>query len=142
MLDSVTTPTTLGEILARNIAAERNRRDLQQQDLADRMRDLGWKWVRQTVGEVENNRRRLTAEEVLALSIALETSIPALLPPVDGDTVVVLPSGAELSGTAVQMLARGLAKIGVTWYRNKATFNVPAASVERFRQTFGEGKPE
>ena len=36
------------------------------QDLADRMRALGWKWVRQTVGEVENNRRRLTPEEISA----------------------------------------------------------------------------
>ena len=63
MLVGMATPTTPTAILAGNIAAARVRRRLQQSDLADRMRALGWKWVRQTVGEVENNNRRLTAED-------------------------------------------------------------------------------
>jgi transcriptional regulator with XRE-family HTH domain len=134
--------STPGEILAGNVAATRVRRRLQQQDLADRMRVLGWKWVRQTVGEVENGRRRLTAEEVFALSVALETSIPALMAPVDDDRAIVFPSGLEISATAIKMLAQGLTNIGATWYGdNKVVLNVPAASVERFRQVFGDSAP-
>jgi transcriptional regulator with XRE-family HTH domain len=125
------TATTPGEILAGNVAAARVRRRLQQQDLAERMRALGWKWVRQTVGEVENNRRRLSAEEVFGLSVALETSIPMLMAPVDvdHDKTVDFPAGLEMSAMAVKMLAQGLTNIGATWYGNKLVLITPAVPV-------------
>jgi len=144
MLASMATATTPpGEILAGNVAAARVRRRLQQQDLAERMRELGWKWVRQTVGEVENGRRRLTAEEVFGLSVALETSIPVLMAPVDvdDDKTVVFPSGLEISAMAVKMLTQGLTNVGATWHGNKLVLNAPAVSVERFRQIFGDSAP-
>jgi len=107
MLDGMAEPATPGAILARNIAAARVRLRLQQSDLADRMRDLGWKWVRQTVGEVENDRRRLTAEEVLGLAIALETTVARLMSPLWEDEWVLLPAGMSLRVGAVITLVTG-----------------------------------
>ena len=116
MLDGMAKRTTLGAILAGNVAAARVRRRLQQQDLADRMRALGWKWVRQTVGEVENNRRRLSAEEIYGLAEALEVSIPVLMTPSDPDGFVVFPNGKYIHNISLERLAgRGVNDHAVQW---------------------------
>jgi transcriptional regulator with XRE-family HTH domain len=116
MLSGMATPTTPGEILAGNIAAARVRRRLQQSELADRMRALGWKWVRQTVGEVESNRRRLTAEELYGLAEALEVSIPQLMTPPDPDGEVRLPGGISIGAVSVERLAgRGVNDRSILW---------------------------
>ena len=61
------------------------------------MRALGYDtWHRQTMGKIERAERRITAEEVLGLAYALETSIAALMAPEDGDQVVDFPSGATI----------------------------------------------
>src|ERR1700751_5291039 len=114
MLTAMTEPITPGAVLARNIAAARARRDLQQQDLAERMRVLGWKWVRQTVGEAERGRRRLTADEILGAAIALETTVARLLTPLPEDGSVGLPSGLALSPAAVEALVSS-GGAGVRW---------------------------
>lgn len=100
-------PTTLGAILARNIASARAARSFQQQDLADRMRELGWKWVRQTVGEVENDRRRLTGEEIFGIALALDTTVERLMTPLWGDEQVELPSGVVLPWQSVRITVSG-----------------------------------
>ena len=126
MLDGVTpTPTTPSAILAGNIAAARARRHLQQQDLAERMRALGWKWVRQTVGEVENNRRRLTAEEILGLAISLETTIQRLLTPLDEDKWVQVPSGLHLDINFVAQLVAGANTGYIQWHGNLPYAPIP-----------------
>jgi hypothetical protein len=107
-------PTTLGKILADNIRSARvQRRDFEQQDLADRMRELGYKWVRQTVGEAENGRRRLTGDEIFALALALNTTVQRLMtPPLWADEEaagdpVVLPSGVTLPWPVVRFVISG-----------------------------------
>jgi 8-oxo-dGTP pyrophosphatase MutT (NUDIX family) len=107
MLDRMATGTTPEAILAGNIAAARARRRLDQQDLADRMRALGWKWVRQTVGEVENNRRRLTAGEIIGLAACLDTTVHNLMSPLLQDGPVEFPSGASLTFSQVRSLLMG-----------------------------------
>lgn len=87
------------------------------------MRHLGWKWVRQTVGEVENDRRRVTAEEVLGVAIALETSVQRLMTPLWEDKWVELPSGESLRVGAVVSFVTGeqlgdLTRRDVQWYGN------------------------
>jgi transcriptional regulator with XRE-family HTH domain len=86
------------ELLAGNIAAARARRKLQQSDLASRMKALGYKWVRQTVGEVENGQRRVLAEELYGLAMSLEIPVPLLVVPWIGEGApeVRLPSGLVL----------------------------------------------
>ena len=82
------------DVLAKNIRAARARRGIEQEPLAARMRALGFSaWRRQTVAGVEKNTRRLTAEEVLGLALALETSFIRLLEPDPDDGLIVLPSG-------------------------------------------------
>lgn len=55
--------------------------------------------MRQTVGEVENSRRRLLAEELYGLSLSLEIPITTLVIPwlTEGDPEVRLPSGLILT---------------------------------------------
>jgi 8-oxo-dGTP diphosphatase len=124
MLYRMATPKTPEAILAGNIAAARARRRLDQQDLADRMRALGWKWVRQTVGEVENNRRRLTAGEILGLAICLETTVPRLMAPLMEDEWIGLPNGMSLRVGAVVALVTGELPADdspardIRWYQN------------------------
>jgi transcriptional regulator with XRE-family HTH domain len=108
MLGGMTTPVTPDTILADNIAASRVRRRLQQQDLADRMRVLGWKWVRQTVGEVENSRRRVTPGELLGVAACLDTTVQDLLSPRPQDGPVVFPSGVSLTYGQVRSLLDGV----------------------------------
>jgi transcriptional regulator with XRE-family HTH domain len=87
----------LADVLTRNVRAGRARRGLDQELVASRMRALGFSvWVRQTVARVEGGKRRLTAEEMFGLALALETRITSLLEPVRDEGPVGLPSGDEL----------------------------------------------
>ena len=71
---------TYGEILAANFRAARARCALDQEEVAARMRALGYsKWRYQTVGVAEKGKRRLAAEEIIGLARALETTIGALM---------------------------------------------------------------
>lgn len=119
-------PETPGRHVARNIAGARNELGLDQKQLAARMRALGWKWVRQTVGEAENGRRRLTTDEIVGLSIALETTIATLLSPPDRAVGVGLPSGGWVSAELVRASIRGdmsaSFRWGVRWKEDEPLF--------------------
>lgn len=121
------TPTTPGEILAGNIAATRIRRGLQQSDLADRMRALGWKWVRQTVGEIENNRRRVQSDELVGLSYALETGVANLLLPAPGEVRLARFPAGQLVLLPLQHEVKLAGEIAgsVLWDGNKPKFSAP-----------------
>lgn len=89
------------------------------------MRELGWKWVRQTVGEIENNRRRVSTDELIGLSYALETEVGNLLLPAPGEVrltklpkgqIVILPLQHEMPG--------GMGG-SVLWDGNKPKFSAP-----------------
>lgn len=88
-----TTAQPYALVLAGNIAAARTRMRLRQSSLAVRMNALGWKWHPQTVSELEAGRRAIRAEELLALSIALETTVSVLTTAPVGMTAVTLPDG-------------------------------------------------
>ncbi len=95
----------LSDVLADNIRAVRAQRRLKQEDVAEGMRKLGHPWTRQTVGEVEQGRRNVTVDELLALGLVLEAAPFDLLnpipigggppqdaPPIDVGTKVPLPA--------------------------------------------------
>lgn len=104
------------EVLAQNVRAARARKGLDQEPVAARMRALGFPaWRRQTVAGVEKNTRRVTAEEVFGLAVALETSFMSLVEPVREDGPVGLPSGAELPFLAAHCLFWGGSELSVTW---------------------------
>lgn len=87
-----------GMVLAQNIKAARSRRALSEEDLAERMRNLGYSaWLRQTVASAERGEYSLAAEEVLGISVALYASVTTLmLPPADDPLDVILPGGQAI----------------------------------------------
>lgn len=108
--------TSYAEVLARNVRAARARRGLEQEPLAARMRALGFSaWRRQTVAAVEKSTRRLTAEEVVGLALALETRLYSLVEPAREDDPIGLPSGASIPFLAMHALLYGGSKYTVTW---------------------------
>jgi len=79
---------TCGEMLAANLRAARARVGLDQAVVVERMRALGFaSWHRQTMGKVERGERRLMAEEVIALTHVLETTLYGLMSPSGNDDV-------------------------------------------------------
>jgi len=88
-------PVLYRDLVARNVAAERERRSLSQADLAVRMSGLGFRWVRQTVTEAERpGGRKITVEELIGLSAALGVPVDVLiLPPPGSPPVAALPGG-------------------------------------------------
>jgi hypothetical protein len=88
-------PGLYRDLVARNVAAERERRSLSQADLAVRMSDLGFRWVRQTVTEAERpGGRKITVEELIGLSLALSVPVDVLIfPPPGSPPVAALPGG-------------------------------------------------
>ena len=126
-------PTTYADVLAKNVRAARGRVGLQQEPLAARMRALGYSaWLRQAVANVEKGRRRLTAEEVLGLAYALETSMAALIAPATDDKIVDFPSGAEITVSSVRQSARGFNDGSLRWEGNVPvitdnTFDLPVS---------------
>jgi hypothetical protein len=107
---------TYGEVLAANFRAARARAGLGQELVAARMRALGYsEWRYQTAGTVEHGKRRLTAEEIMALAEVLETSVPALMSPAGEDGEVRFPSGDHVGARSVALLVLAHNDRSVTW---------------------------
>jgi transcriptional regulator with XRE-family HTH domain len=121
-------PDTYDEILARNIRSARSRVDIGQENLAARMRALGFgAWIRQTVGSTERGRRRPTAAEVAGLAFALRTTISRLMAPAEEDQEVQLqPDGPAVSVNSVRLSAVGKIPVGeVEWDGDKLVTSAP-----------------
>jgi transcriptional regulator with XRE-family HTH domain len=97
-----------GAFLAQSISAERVADNLSQQDVAERMTNLGYSgWSAQTVADAETAKRPLAASEILGLSAVLSFSITQAIPPAlpkmqadvtlpGGETVIVRLDQTEL----------------------------------------------
>jgi 8-oxo-dGTP diphosphatase len=113
------TPIAYAAVLVGNIKAARSRAGLDQADVVTRMRGLGFDtWHRQTMGKVERSERRVTAEEIIGLALALETTVPRLLEPLTEDEWVQIPSGESLPPGVFTDLIRGRIPGDFTWYKN------------------------
>ena len=97
------------EVLAESIAVAMTRRRLGHAGLAERMQGLGYKWIRQTVGDVLSGRRSLRADELYGLAIALETTVSELTVPRDDDAQIVFPSGIKVTGMRLLSTDRSVA---------------------------------
>lgn len=103
-------------IVGRSVRSARTARDLSQEQVAERMRALGFTgWLRQTVGQVERGRRRLIVDEVLALSFAVETTVAELIMPAADEEVVELPSGQAVSVAVIRHSIRGNRAAEARW---------------------------
>ena len=81
--------------------------DLEQEHVAARMRDLGHNWAQQTVSEVERGRRRVTATELLSLTLVLGASIGDLLYPVGVEIAADAQARVRLNGKDLEALVCG-----------------------------------
>ncbi len=115
--------TSYADVVAKNVRAGRARAGLEQEPLAARMRALGFDaWRRQTVAAVEKGTRRLTADEIFGLALALETRMSSLVEPASGDGDIGLPSGDVLPFLAVHELIWGGSTYSVAWDGATPTF--------------------
>lgn len=111
--------STYSAALGQNVKAARVRLDITQAQCATRMRALGYDWHQQTVGNVERAARRITAEEVLGLSLTLECAFTDLLAPGTDVGTVVLPSGEQLPAMSVRRLAAAVNDGVLSWAEDK-----------------------
>jgi len=130
-MDTESVTTTYADVLAKNVRAARARKRLEQEPVAARMRALGFSaWRRQTVARVEKSSRRLTAEEMFGLALALETSLTSLLEPVRDDGLIGLPSGQTMPSLTVHELIWGGSQLTVSWVDGVPEFAAEESSRE------------
>lgn len=93
-------PIEFKHLLARNLRKAAAAAELRQERLRKRMNNLGFGWVGSTVSLVMRGRRRVTAEELIGLALALETTPGQLLAVEDDDGYqnIVMPSGFAFPG--------------------------------------------
>jgi len=113
----VSGPVTLRykDLLMANIRVARARAHLSQKATAARMKTLGFGWTQQIMNAVETGERRLQADELLGLALALETSLTTLMSPGPDDHAVMLPGGSVLPAASVEGLCRGHNDGAVGW---------------------------
>jgi hypothetical protein len=122
--------TGYGDVIARNAAAVRARRQLDLRNVEARMRELGYeKWHRGILGKIERGQRRLLADELLGLAYALETSIEILLTPAaDARGYIELGEGAVHVRHAAARV-RGVDDGAIRWDGDKPVFMVDMAGM-------------
>ena len=93
-------PVDLSRVLAQRLSAVREQQRLTQDDVADRARELGLEWGRDTVAKIETEDRELKLVEFLLLPVILKRPLADLLPPKGsvGLTPSVQVSAAALAG--------------------------------------------
>jgi transcriptional regulator with XRE-family HTH domain len=104
-------PTSIEDIVRRNVATLRSKANLTQQALADEMLSRGVAWTRETVAQVETTNRRLGFTEAIAVAASLDVPL-ARLTATGADVVSVGDSewttaylSAAVSGTAGDIFA-------------------------------------
>ena len=88
----------MSAVLAQNVRAARRRRDLSQEQVAARMKQLAHDtWSRVAVSSVEKGARAISADELFSLSIVLSTPLPALCDPagLEGENTEPICFGPE-----------------------------------------------
>jgi 8-oxo-dGTP diphosphatase len=88
------------KLLARNLRKARAAAELSQAQVSKRMQKLGFSWVGSTVSLAMRAERRITVDELVALSLILGTTPGQLLLPEDDDghQLVQLPGGFAFPG--------------------------------------------
>lgn len=121
-------PVSFNDVLAANIRSARTRLRLEQESVAARMRALGYAyWTRQTLSKVERGNRRVLAEEVPGLAVALGRTVSRLMAPVDEDGAVRLyGDGPPISALFLRLSAVGQTPAGeVEWDGDKPVIAGP-----------------
>lgn len=97
-------PPAFESIIGRNVRAARMSRDLAQDELARRMRALGFQWSQQITASAELGRRRISVAELVGLALALNLAIADLMSARD----VVSESAAPVAVTPATIMPAGV----------------------------------
>jgi transcriptional regulator with XRE-family HTH domain len=117
-------------VIVRNIRALRARKNLDQADVVERMRGLGFtNWHRQTLSRVEQGNRKLLAEELLALAYALDTSMEAMLAPAADERGYIKLGGGAVHMEHAAARVRGVADGAIRWNGDAPVFMVNMAGM-------------
>jgi transcriptional regulator with XRE-family HTH domain len=77
-------------VVAKNVKRWRDKRNLDQQGLADRLAELGWPADRTAITRIERGDRRVTVDDLGLLAVALNVPLSVLLLPIyEGHDVAV-----------------------------------------------------
>ena len=95
---------TATEAFRWSVKTARKRRDWNQQQLAERLTELGVPTAQSTVARLEKGQRGVSLDEAVALGVALDVSLAHLIggPAVEGDEIALTPTevlSAELTRT-------------------------------------------
>jgi transcriptional regulator with XRE-family HTH domain len=137
---------TYSKVLGDNLRAARARLPIGQDELASRMRKLGYgAWVRQTVSRSERGERRPAAEEIPGLAIALETTVARLMQPDNGQEVQLQDGGPVMPADYVRDAVFGKVPGGViAWGEDRLTIEASPLTPEMVRmaeQIARDGRP-
>ncbi len=99
---------TPGEVFAEELYAHRSRRGWTQQELADRMADLGEPINRSGIARLENGERKVSLDEAVAFAIALGVPPYALVVPRQVDREVRVTSKWAMAGPSMLAWWRGV----------------------------------
>lgn len=101
---------SFSDVIVRNIRTLRARKGLDQGDVVERMRNLGFtNWHRQTMSKIELGQRRVTMEELLGLVLVFETSWGSLMFPAAGELrLATLPGGQPVILPLQHEMAEGV----------------------------------
>lgn len=95
----------LEEAIGQKLAWLRNDRGMSQAQLGEALGRYSEKpWSRQAVNSAERGNRAFTARDLVALALALETSVPSLLLVFADDEGVELPNGETIGREAYRKL--------------------------------------
>lgn len=105
-------PTPLGEVIASQLKALRQQREMSQQQLADAMEVLGAPLDRSAIAKIESRTRGISAEEVVWLALALGCAPSALMVPYDSGSVVSAAPALDVESDRLHRWMRGLEPVG------------------------------
>ena len=99
---------TAQAVIAGRVVALRQARGASQQDLADRLTEIGYpKLHRTALSKLEKCAQRITVEDLLALAVALDVAPVVLLTPQEGEALDVVPTITPLEAADANPWLKG-----------------------------------
>ena len=127
------TTRTLDRSLQRRVRTLREHQGLSQQDLADRLKELGIAMDRSALARLENGRRGISVPEMLFLALALSVApVHLLVNPDSDEPITLIPHGRPLPPAEIRGWIRG--ELPISPQNVKTYFTeAPLSELERIR---------
>lgn len=130
-------PPLPSEVLPTELAATRERHHVTQQQLAERLEELGSPIDRSTIGKIESGRRGVAVDELFAFAAALGVPPMSLVVPRSAERMRVAPA-LEADAGDVMRWARGIRPLAQGWSteEDRRFFDaMPDSEAEAYRRS-------